>query len=1199
MNILIKKRYLFLILMVCLFAVSAVSAAENITDDIDSVAETTDNVVSVEENQTILQGNNAGTFTDLASEISKAKSELNLNRNYIYSDSDSDYNYGIIIDKKITINGNGFEINGNNQARAFNINAGSVVLNNISFVNCAVSSSSSSSSSSISESAGGAINWTGSNGKMVNCNFVNSSSYSDSYCYNSTSAPIYSYSESYSYSSSCGGAVFWSGSNGKLVNCNFVNSSTYSNSYSYSSSYSYHTENQSSCYSYGYSAGYSISCGGAVYWCGSNGELVDCSFVNSSSSGSSTSRVRVYSSTTDSKFGYGSHSDSISRGGAVYLAISNCNLINCSFANSYTFSESSSTVYRSDPRSSSTSSSGSSCDSEGGAVYLQGDNSVLTNCSFANCSVNSSSSGSEGGAVYLKGDDNILTDCSFIDCISKEFGGALSGVDGLVKNSVFISNSAGDAGGAIEWGGSAVNCTFINNNARYGGAILSSEAVNCIFINNSANDDGGAACHVDAVNCTFIDNNARWGGAISGYSDAQNCIFFNNFADLNGGAIHFSEGSAVDCIFQDNYANSCGGAISSSCDNYYTNNIKNCIFVNNIADEDGGAIYVEYGGCYVVNCNFQNNHAEGYAGAIYEGSADSCIFSENTAGVEGNDTYETELFKPVLSVSDFTSTYKSSEKLLINFTSSEGVPIANANVKIDVYKNSALIGTYYCLSGDGWVVDLGLGTYVAVVNVDSGYGIDSADAILTVNKAGSIISAPNVNVAYNDPNGELVATITNDHGKPLVVNLNVNFNGKDYTLRTDSNGQASIAIGTLKPGTYTTTISYKGSSNYKASTATAKVTVTKSATVISAPKVNIAYKDPSAELVATIVNEHGKPLVVSLNIGFNGKTYTVKTDSNGQATISIPTLTPGTYTATISYKGSSNYKASTATARVTVTKSDTLISASDVNIAYKDPSGELLATITNEHGKPLVVNLNIGLNGKTYTVRTDSNGQATLSIPTLTPGTYTATISYKGSSNYKASTATAKVTVTKSDTVISAPNVNIAYKDPNGELAATITNEHGKPLVVTLNINLNGKDYTVKTDSNGQASLAIDTLKPGTYTATISYKGSSNYKASSTTAKVTVTKSATLISAPDVSVSYGDPNGKLVSTITNEHGKPLVVNLNVDLNGKTYTAKTDSNGQISVSTADLAPGTYTATISYKGSSNYKSTSTTANIIMKK
>jgi len=492
------------------------------------------------------------------------------------------------------------------------------------------------------------------------------------------------------------------------------------------------------------------------------------------------------------------------------------------------------------------------------------------------------------------------------------------------------------------------------------------------------------------------------------------------------------------------------------------------------------------------------------------------------------------------------------------------------------------------------------GTYTATISYkgSGNYEASTTTAKVTVTKSGTIISAPDVNIAYKDPSGALVATIVNEHGKPLVVNLNVNFNGKTYTVKTDSNGQISIPLDTLTPGTYTATISYKGSGNYKATSTTAKVTVTKSGTVISAPDVNIAYKDPNGELLATITNEHGKLLVVNLNVNFNGKDYTLRTDSNGQASLAIDTLKPGTYTATISYKGSSNYKASTVIALVTVTKSATVISAPDVNIAYKDPNGELVATITNEHGKPLVVSLNIGLNGKTYTVKTDSNGQATLSIATLTPGTYTATISYKGSSNYKASTATAKVTVTKSGTVISAPNVNIAYKDPNGELLATIINEHGKPLVVTLNINLNGKDYTVKTDSNGQASLAIDTLKPGTYTATISYKGSSNYKATSTTAKVTVTKSATVISAPDVSVSYGDPNGKLVSTITNEHGKPLVVNLNVDLNGKTFTAKTDSNGQISVSTADLAPGTYTATISYKGSSNYKATSTTAKITVK-
>jgi len=639
------------------------------------------------------------------------------------------------------------------------------------------------------------------------------------------------------------------------------------------------------------------------------------------------------------------------------------------------------------------------------------------------------------------------------------------------------------------------------------------------------------------------------------------------------------------------------------------------IAYNNPSAELVATIVNEHGKPLVVNLNINFNGENYTVKTDSDGRASIAIGTLKpgtyaaTISYKGSSNYKASTASAkvtvtksatVISAPNVNIAYKDpSAELVATIVNEHGKPLV-VNLNVDFNGKTYTVKTDSNGQMSLPIDTLSPGTYTATISYkgSSNYKASTATAKVTVTKSATVISAPNVNIAYKDPSGELVATIVNEHGKPLVVNLNVELNGKTYTVKTDSNGQATVSIPTLTPGTYTATISYKGSSNYKASTATAKVTVTKSATVISAPNVNIAYKDPSGELVATIVNEHGKPLVVNLNVELNGKTYTVKTDSNGQATVSIPTLTPGTYTATISYKGSSNYKASTATAKVTVTKSATVISAPNVNIAYKDPSGELVATIVNEHGKPLVVNLNVELNGKTYTVKTDSNGQATVSIPTLTPGTYTATISYKGSSNYKASTATAKVTVTKSATVISAPNVNIAYKDPNGQLVATITNEHGKPLVVSLNINLNGKDYTVKTDSNGQASLSIDTLTPGTYTATISYKGSSNYKASSTTAKVTVTKSATVISAPDVSVSYGNPNGKLVSTITNEHGKPLVVNLNVDLNGKTYTAKTDSNGQISVSTADLAPGTYTATISYKGSSNYKATSTTAKIVVK-
>jgi len=552
----------------------------------------------------------------------------------------------------------------------------------------------------------------------------------------------------------------------------------------------------------------------------------------------------------------------------------------------------------------------------------------------------------------------------------------------------------------------------------------------------------------------------------------------------------------------------------------------------------------------------------------------------------------------IVSAADVKFAYKDpNAELVAVVTDENGNPLV-VNLNVEFNGENSTVTT----DADGQAIipigNLTPGKYNAVISYQGSSKTASANALVTVTKAATSISADDVNIAYKDPNGEIVATIISEHGKGLAVNLNVELNGKTYTVRTDSNGQAVIPVGNLTPGKYNAKISYKGSSNYKASSATVLVTVTKAATSIDAGDVNIAYRDPTGELVATVTNEHGKTLIVTLNIELKGKTYSVRTDSNGQAVLSLYDVTPGTYDAVISYKGSSNYKGFTTTAKVVVTKAATSIDAGDVNIAYRDPTGELVATVTNEHGKTLIVTVNIELNGKTYSVRTDANGQAVLSLYDVTPGTYDAKISYKGSNNYQGFTTTAKVVVTKAATSIDAGDVNIAYRDPTGELVATVTNEHGKTLIVTVNIELNGKTYSVRTDANGQAVLSLYNVTPGTYNAKISYKGSNNYQGFTTTAKVVVTKSDTIISAPDVSVASGDPDGKLVSTIVNEHGKPLVVTMKVELDGKTYSARSDSNGQINVSTADLAPGSYVAKISYKGSSNYNSASTTANITVK-
>ena len=78
------------------------------------------------------------------------------------------------------------------------------------------------------------------------------------------------------------------------------------------------------------------------------------------------------------------------------------------------------------------------------------------------------------------------------------------------------------------YGGSAVNCSFVNNTARYdGGAMYESSAVNCSFVNNTA-AHGGAMNNCLAMNCSFVNNHASLYGDAMKDSSAVNCSFINN-----------------------------------------------------------------------------------------------------------------------------------------------------------------------------------------------------------------------------------------------------------------------------------------------------------------------------------------------------------------------------------------------------------------------------------------------------------------------------------------------------------------------------------------------------------------------------------------------------------------------------------------------------------------------------------------------
>ena len=105
-----NKMILALALILLSFiTISGVSASEITGDTSDLLSNTYDDSINVNDEVP------DGTFKDLAREITDADGELNLTRNYVYSKGDDDYKSGINIGEKITINGNGFDIDGNGQ----------------------------------------------------------------------------------------------------------------------------------------------------------------------------------------------------------------------------------------------------------------------------------------------------------------------------------------------------------------------------------------------------------------------------------------------------------------------------------------------------------------------------------------------------------------------------------------------------------------------------------------------------------------------------------------------------------------------------------------------------------------------------------------------------------------------------------------------------------------------------------------------------------------------------------------------------------------------------------------------------------------------------------------------------------------------------------------------------------------------------
>ena len=194
------------LILLVLLSVSAVSAADDsanniIGEDNDVIA--LDEAIDDDESNVDVLGENdnaalnvgeTGTFTDLNKLINEDYSSndtITLNSNYKFTDGDDAYVPGIKINRTLTIDGNGFTLDGSNSACMFDVETNSeVIIKNINFIN---------GNATDIHKLGGAIYvgpHSNNNNKVINCNFTNNTAKWD------------------------GGAIY--GRWGTAINCTFI-----------------------------------------------------------------------------------------------------------------------------------------------------------------------------------------------------------------------------------------------------------------------------------------------------------------------------------------------------------------------------------------------------------------------------------------------------------------------------------------------------------------------------------------------------------------------------------------------------------------------------------------------------------------------------------------------------------------------------------------------------------------------------------------------------------------------------------------------------------------------------------------------------------------------------------------------------------------------------------------------------------------
>lgn len=189
--------------------------------------------------------------------------------------------------------------------------------------------------------------------------------------------------------------------------------------------------------------------------------------------------------------------------------------------------------------------------------------------------------------------------------------------------------------------------------------------------------------------------------------------------------------------------------------------------------------------------------------------------------------------------------------------------------------------------------------------------------------------------------------------------------------------------------------------------------------------------------------------------------------------------------------------------------------------------------------------------------------------------------------------------ISAKDMTTQAVNVNIDGKTGKN-FTANLNDALGNPIAnKEVQIGIDSKIYKRTTDSDGNVKIQINLAKAGKHTVSVAYLGDVLTAASFDVFTITVTKQTTKLTAPSKTYKASAKTKSLTATLKNSDGKALAnKKVTFTVNGKTYTATTNSNGLATVKASLSKKGTYSFTAKFAGDNSYSAISKTSKLILK-